>query len=70
MTVDGSLAVLAKILEGAWKLRVIVPTNIRNRKIRKRTLNGTPVELATALGLKLGGKLPKRQAHQRRVVVE
>ena len=57
VTLDGNISVLSKALQQAWKRRVTVPANLRNRKIRKRTLKGTPEEIADALGLKLGPKI-------------
>ena len=54
VTVDGKLEACAKILAKRWKRPVIVPTSLRRRTIRKRTLKGTPAEIAQALGLELG----------------
>ena len=56
VTVAGDLAVCAKMLAKAWKRRVIVPTALRARRIRSRTLEGTPEEIAQALGLRLGAR--------------
>jgi hypothetical protein len=65
VTLAGDLVACAEALQKAWKRRVIVPKELRGRKIRKRTLKGTPEEIAHALGLELGSKLkgstPKRQ---------
>jgi hypothetical protein len=58
VTVAGKLGACAKILEQRWKRRVIVPTKLRRRTIRKRTFRGTPEQIAQALGLELG---PKRK---------
>jgi hypothetical protein len=59
VTLDGNISVLSKILQETWKRRVIVPANLRNRSIRKRTLRGTPEQIANALGLQLGPKISK-----------
>src|SRR3954447_1469697 len=53
VTVAGPLDSLAKSLEKAWKRPVIVPANLRGQKIRKRTIRGTPEEIADALGIQL-----------------
>jgi hypothetical protein len=60
VTLDGNISVFAKTLQEHWKRRVIVPPKLRNRKIRKRTLKGTPEEIADALGLKLGPKISSK----------
>jgi hypothetical protein len=57
VTLDGNISVFSKTLQEIWQRRVIVPASLRNRKIRKRTLKGTPEEIADALGLKLGAKI-------------
>jgi hypothetical protein len=62
VTVDGSLADCAEMLQDAWQRRVVVPPNLRGRTVRKRTLKGTPEQIAAALGLQLGPRLPKRKA--------
>ena len=54
VTVAGSLQTCAKILQKLWRRPVIVPVDLRKKTIRKRTLKGTPEEMAHALGLKLG----------------
>ncbi|MGZ8798071.1 MAG: hypothetical protein ACXW2F_12060 [Thermoanaerobaculia bacterium] len=56
MKISGELAVCAKALGKLWKRAVIVPSNLRNKKVRTQTLKGTPEEIAEALGLKLGAK--------------
>jgi hypothetical protein len=56
VTISGELAAVAKCLERQWKRRVIVPPELREKTIRKRTLQGTPEEIAHALGLRLGSK--------------
>ena len=53
-TVDGALADIAEMLATAWQRRVIVPPKLVGQKIRKRTLKGTPQQIAAALGLELG----------------
>ena len=53
-TVDGAIGDIATMLAKAWQRRVSVPPKIRGRKIRKRTLKGTPEQIAAALGLQLG----------------
>ena len=52
--VDGALGDIAGMLAKAWQRRVIVPPKLRGRKIRTRTLKGTPEQIAAALGLQLG----------------
>jgi hypothetical protein len=52
----GTLAMCAKNLEGFWNRRVIVPPQLRTRRVRRRTLSGSPEEIAEALGLRLGPK--------------
>jgi hypothetical protein len=54
VTVVGPLLLCAKALGETWKRRVIVPAALRTKTIRKRTLKGTPEQIAEALGLKLG----------------
>jgi hypothetical protein len=61
VTLDGTIAECAKMLQDVWQRRVIVPPTARGRKIRKRTLRGTPEQIAAALGLQLGSKTPKRK---------
>ena len=57
VTLAGDLVACAEALQKAWKRRVIVPKELRGRKIRKRTIKGTPEEIVHALGLELGSKL-------------
>jgi hypothetical protein len=61
VTLDGNIAECAKMLQEVWQRRVIVPPKLRGRKIRKRTLRGTPEQIAAGLGLQLGPKTPKRK---------
>jgi hypothetical protein len=61
VTLDGNLAECAKMLQEVWQRRVNVPSNLRGRKIRKRTLKGTPDDIAAALGLRLGAKISRRK---------
>jgi hypothetical protein len=56
----GNLAMCAKNLQGLWDRRVIVPPKLRTQRVRKRTLKGTPEEVAEALGLRLGPKRKRR----------
>jgi hypothetical protein len=56
VTLAGDLAACARILQQAWGRRVIVPPNLRRARIRRRTLRGTPEQIADALGLQLGAK--------------
>ena len=62
VTLDGDISVLSKTLQEAWKRRVIVPPNLRDQRIRKRTFRGTPEEIADALGLQLGPKIKGKKA--------
>jgi hypothetical protein len=59
-TVDGAIGDIANMLQVAWQRRVIVPPGLRGRKIRKRTLKGTPEQIAAALGLQLGSKIKRK----------
>jgi hypothetical protein len=61
VTLDGAIAECAKMLQEIWQRRVIVPRQLRSRRIRKRTLKGTPEQIAAALGLQLGPKTRKRK---------
>ena len=65
VTIAGDLDELAKALQKAWKRRVIVPEQLRGRRIRKRTIRGTPEEVAHALGLELGPKLKESGSTRR-----
>jgi hypothetical protein len=58
------------MLQENWKRRVIVPANLRNRKIRKRTLKGTPEEIAAALGLRLGRKIARAKSKTKMIFVK
>jgi hypothetical protein len=60
VTLDGNISVFAKTLQELWRRRVIVPASLRNRKIRARTLKGTPEQIADALGLQLGPKVSSK----------
>jgi hypothetical protein len=59
-TVDGAIRDIANMLATAWQRRVIVPPKIRGQKIRKRTLKGTPEQIAAALGLQLGPRTKRK----------
>jgi hypothetical protein len=54
LTLAGNLEACAYSLSKLWKRTVTVPEGLRGKKIRQRTLHGTPGEIAEALGLKLG----------------
>jgi len=54
VTVAGNLQMCAMMLAKHWKRRVTVPPALRTKKLRKRTLQGTPEEIARALGVVLG----------------
>jgi hypothetical protein len=58
VTVAGPLALCAKALEKIWKQPVIVPAALRTKILRRRTLKGTPEEIAHMLGLRLGSARP------------
>ena len=58
-TVAGKLDALAKILAKRWNRPVTVPASYRRRTIAKRTLTGTPEQIADALGVKVGSKRPR-----------
>jgi hypothetical protein len=55
-TFNRNLDVFAEMLSKAWKRKVIVPERLRGTRIHKR-VEGTPEEIADALGLELGAKL-------------
>ena len=59
-SVDGAIRDIANMLARAWQRRVIVPPKIRGKKIRKRTLKGTPEQIAAALGLRLGPRTKRK----------
>lgn len=54
VTVAGDLSVCAGMLAKIWRRRVIVPDELRNKRLRTQTLEGTPEDIAQALGLRLG----------------
>ena len=54
VTVSGVLDAIAASLEGMWKRQVTVPPELRGKNIPQRTIEGSPKEVAEALGLKLG----------------
>jgi hypothetical protein len=60
VTLDGTIADIAELLQVAWQRRVIVPPSLRRRKIQKRTFKGTPEQIAASLGLELGPKTRKK----------
>ena len=70
VTLDGKLSVVSQMLQETWKRRVIVPANLRNRTIRKRTLKGTPEQIADALGLRLGGKVSKAKTKTKMIFIK
>ena len=53
-TIAGDLETCAKLLQKHWNRAVKVPKNLRGRRVRQRTLEGAPEEIAQALGLELG----------------
>lgn len=63
VAIHGSLAVAAELLEKGWKRKVTVPEALRDKVIkRKRTIKGTPEQIAKALGLELVPKGKRRKA--------
>src|SRR5262245_29873262 len=56
LVIAGNLATAAKSLERVWGRRVVVPEELRGKRIRRRTLKGTPEEIAHRLGVSLGAK--------------
>ena len=56
VVIAGNLAVAAVSLAKVWRRQIDVPTKLRRVRIRKRTLRGTPEEIASALGFSLGAK--------------
>jgi hypothetical protein len=52
--VAGSLEMLAVALQNDWKRPVKVPSKLKGKVLRTRTVKGTPEEMAKALGLTLG----------------
>jgi hypothetical protein len=63
LVIAGNLAAAAKSLEKVWGRRVIVPKELQGARVRRRTLKGTPEDIARALGLSPGAK---RRASARR----
>ena len=63
VTVAGKLDQLAVALAKVWKRPVAVPPGLRGKAVRKRTIKGTPEDVAAALGLELRPK--RRPARQR-----
>jgi hypothetical protein len=53
LTVAGPADGIAFALEKIWKRPIGVPETMRGKKIRKRTVTGTPEEMVRALGLRL-----------------
>lgn len=58
-SVEGAIGEIATMLSRAWQRRVTVPPKLRGKKIRKRTLKGTPEEIAASLGLQLGARIKR-----------
>lgn len=56
VVVAGNLAVVAMTLAKVWRRRIDVPSKLRKARVRRRTLKGTPEEIANALGFALGPK--------------
>jgi hypothetical protein len=56
LVIGGNLAVAAKSLEKVWGRRVVVPKDLQGVRVRRRTLKGTPEQIAHALGVSLGAK--------------
>jgi hypothetical protein len=54
MTVAGPLEGLASSLAELWKRPVTVPPSLRGEVIKRRTLEGSPEEIARRLSLELG----------------
>jgi hypothetical protein len=59
--VAGKLEDCAKIFEKLLKRPVIVPPKLKGRTIKKRTLRGTPEQIAQAIGLELGPKRKRKR---------
>ena len=70
VTLAGDLVACAESLQQAWGRRVVVPKELRGKKIRKRTIKGTPEEIALALGLELGSRLKGSRATRKRPEVK
>lgn len=51
--VVGSLKGIGLALQRVTKRKVVVPSELRDRKLRARTFRGTPADVAEALGLQL-----------------
>jgi hypothetical protein len=56
VVVAGNLAVVAMTLAKVWRRRIDVPSKLRKVRVRRRTLKGTPEEIANALGFALAAK--------------
>jgi hypothetical protein len=54
VTIVGDLEACARMLSKTLKHKFIVPERLRGKRTRKRTVKGTPEEIARALGLRVG----------------
>ncbi|HZD31207.1 MAG TPA: hypothetical protein VE779_06055 [Candidatus Angelobacter sp.] len=59
VTVCGNLEAIAHALGKIWRRPVLVPDKLLGKKIRGRTIKGSPAVIAQALGFELG---PSRRA--------
>jgi hypothetical protein len=57
---NATLGFIAKVLEKKWRRPVVVPRDLRDKRVARR-VKGSPEEIAKALGLQLG----KRRKSQR-----
>jgi hypothetical protein len=64
VAIAGNLAGCARLLQKRWKRPVIVPPTLRSKTIRRRTLKGTPEEIAHSLGLQLGPRRPNKRSRR------
>jgi hypothetical protein len=56
VTIVGDLEACARMLSKGLKSNFLVPERLRGTRTRKRTLKGTPEEIAHALGLQLDSR--------------
>lgn len=56
VTIVGDLETCVRMVSKVMKQKFIVPRELQGTRIRKRTVHGTPAEIAAALGLRLAAK--------------
>jgi hypothetical protein len=59
VTIVGDLETCMQMVSKVMKQKFVVPAELRGTRIKKRTLQGTPAEIAEALGVHLKTKRKK-----------